>query len=75
MLLGDESWRLLLQVRDDEQSADIPVVVMSSSGEDRKAVHLGADEYLSKPLDGEVLLGLLDRLTGRQSITKRVAGG
>jgi CheY-like chemotaxis protein len=42
---------------------------MSSSGEERKAVHLGADEYLSKPIDGAVLLGLLDRLTGRQSIT------
>ena len=69
MLLGEESWRLLLQVRNDEAKADIPLVVMSSSGEERKAVHLGADEYLAKPIDGEVLLGLLDRLTGRQSIT------
>jgi signal transduction histidine kinase/CheY-like chemotaxis protein len=69
MLLGDESWRLLLQVRTNETAAGIPVIVMSSSGEDRKAAHLGADEYLSKPIDGRVLLGLLDRLTGRQSIT------
>ena len=69
LLLGDESWRLLLEVRGDPSSAEIPLVVMSSSGEERKAVHLGADEYLAKPLDGPVLLELLDRLTGRQSVT------
>ena len=32
-------------------------------------MHLGADEYLAKPIDGALLLGLLDRLTGRTSIT------
>jgi signal transduction histidine kinase/CheY-like chemotaxis protein len=70
MLLGDETWRLLLQLRQQETYADIPLVVMSSSGEEQKALHLGADEYLAKPVDGEALLGLLDRLTGRRSITK-----
>jgi len=70
MLLGEEGWRLLLQVRNDAAKADMPLVVMSSSGEERKAVHLGADEYLAKPLDGLVVLGMLDRLTGRQSITR-----
>jgi signal transduction histidine kinase/CheY-like chemotaxis protein len=70
MLLGDESWRLLLQLRQHEAYADIPLIVMSSSGEERKAIHLGADEYIAKPIDAEVLLGLLDRLTGRRSITK-----
>ncbi|MGA3399708.1 MAG: ATP-binding protein [Acetobacteraceae bacterium] len=69
MLLGEEAWRLLLQLRNDETKAEIPLVVMSSAGEERKAAHLGADEYLPKPIDGAVLLGLLDRLTGRQSIT------
>ena len=69
ILLGDESWRLLLEMRSNESSADIPLIVMSSSGEDRKAVHLGADEYLPKPIDGPRLLELLDRLTGRQSVT------
>ena len=70
MLLGDETWRLLLQLRQQEAYADTPLVVMSSTGEEQKAIHLGADEYIAKPVDGEVLLGLLDRLTGRRSITK-----
>ena len=37
---------------------------MSSAGEERKAIHLGADEYIAKPVDGDMLIGLLDRLTG-----------
>jgi CheY-like chemotaxis protein len=69
MLLGDESWRLMLEVRSQEASADIPLIVVSSSGEDRKAVHLGADEYLEKPVDGERLINILDRVTGRHSLT------
>ena len=69
MLLGDESWRLMLEVRSQEASADIPLIVVSSSGEDRKAVHLGADEYLEKPVDGERLIDILDRVTGRHSLT------
>ena len=69
MLVGDESWRLLMELRGDPSSAEIPLVVMSSTGEERKAVQLGADEYLAKPIDGPRLLELLDRLTGRQPVT------
>jgi CheY-like chemotaxis protein len=60
----------MVQIRQQETSAEIPLVVMSSTGDDRKAIHLGADEYLSKPVDGETLIGLLDRMTGRRSITR-----
>jgi signal transduction histidine kinase/CheY-like chemotaxis protein len=70
VLLGDESWRLLLQIRQQDTYAEIPLIVMSSSGEARKALHLGADEYIPKPLDAATLIGLLDRLTGRHSVIK-----
>jgi signal transduction histidine kinase/CheY-like chemotaxis protein len=70
MLVGDESWRLMLQLKQQEVSADVPLIVMSSSGEEPKALHLGADEYLSKPIDGRLLIELLDRVTGRQPTTK-----
>ena len=33
-------------------------------------MHLGADEYLAKPVDGERLIDVLDRVTGRHSLTK-----
>jgi signal transduction histidine kinase/CheY-like chemotaxis protein len=70
VLLGDETWRLIVRLRHEEARADIPLIVTSSTGDARKAIHLGADEYVAKPIDGEFLIGLLDRLTGRRSITK-----
>jgi CheY-like chemotaxis protein len=70
LLAGDESWRLVLEVRGQDASADIPMIVTSSTGEARKARHLGADEYLEKPVDGERLIEVLDRVTGRESLTQ-----
>jgi signal transduction histidine kinase/CheY-like chemotaxis protein len=69
VLLGDESWRFLIEIRQRDATADIPVVVASSTGEERKAINLGADEYLDKPIDPAQLVGLLDRLTGQRSVT------
>ena len=70
ILFGDESWRLLLGLRESKTSHDIPVIVVSATGDDRKALHLGADEYLSKPVDGKHFVALLDKLTGRRALTK-----
>ncbi len=70
VLSGDESWRMLLRLRQDGMTAEIPIVVSSSTGEARKALHLGADAYLGKPVDPQSLLGLLDQLTGNLSVTR-----
>jgi signal transduction histidine kinase/DNA-binding response OmpR family regulator len=70
VLSGDESWRLLLGLRHGETTDSIPIIVISSTGEERKALHLGADAYLRKPLDPERLIELLDRLTGGRSTTR-----
>jgi signal transduction histidine kinase/CheY-like chemotaxis protein len=70
VLCGDESWRLILGLRQGGATGTIPVVVTSSTGEERKALHLGADAYLRKPIDRDRLLEILDRLTGHQSTTR-----
>jgi signal transduction histidine kinase/CheY-like chemotaxis protein len=70
VLAGDESWRLILQLRNQDSSAEIPLIVSSSTGDDRKAMHLGADDYIAKPVDGERLIDALDRVTGQRSLTK-----
>jgi signal transduction histidine kinase/DNA-binding response OmpR family regulator len=70
VLLGDETWRMLLGLRRDEVTGNIPIIVTSSAGEDRKALHLGADAYLSKPIDATELLDHLDRFTGNRSVTR-----
>ena len=69
VLLGDESWRFLIEIRQRDATANIPVVVASSTGDERKAINLGADGYLDKPIDPAQLVGLLDRLTGHRSVT------
>ena len=70
LLATEEAWPLLLRLRQDEAHAQIPLVVVSSTGEERKARHLGADEYLSKPLHRDQLLHLLDSMTGRRVLTR-----
>ena len=70
LLLGEESWRFLLELRSQKWGAEIPIVVTSSTGEDRKSAQLGADAYLSKPLNRGSLIALLDRLTGRAPLVK-----
>jgi signal transduction histidine kinase/CheY-like chemotaxis protein len=70
ILAGDESWRLILGLRQGEATGNIPIVVTSSTGEERKALHLGADAYLPKPIVHSQLLEMLDRLTGNRSTTR-----
>ncbi len=70
VLSGDESWRIMLALRQREETGDIPIIVTSSTGEERKALHLGADAYLRKPLEPAPLLDILDRLTGNRSATR-----
>jgi CheY-like chemotaxis protein/anti-sigma regulatory factor (Ser/Thr protein kinase) len=70
MLEGDESWRYLIELRQGEATANLPVIVVSSTGDESKAINLGADEYLGKPVDPDQLVQLLDRVTGRSSVTR-----
>jgi signal transduction histidine kinase/CheY-like chemotaxis protein len=70
MLEGEETWRFLIDLRQQDATADLPVVVLSSSAEEAKAINLGADEYLGKPVDAEQILRLLDRMTGQSSLTR-----
>jgi signal transduction histidine kinase/DNA-binding response OmpR family regulator len=70
VLLGDESWRYLIELKQREKTHAIPVIVVSSTGDKRKAINLGADEYLEKPLDAEQLVAVLRRWTGDGSLIR-----
>lgn len=70
VLLGDESWRLLIELKQRDLTANIPVLVVSSAGEERKAIGIGADEYLKKPIEPAQLIRLLDQVSGRHSVTR-----
>jgi signal transduction histidine kinase/CheY-like chemotaxis protein len=70
MLEGEETWRFLIELRQRDATAVLPVVVVSSSAEESRAINFGADEYLSKPADPEHVLRVLDRMTGQSSIVR-----
>ena len=64
VLRSEDSWRLLAELKQDAQTRDIPVLVASTIEDQAKAFHLGADEYLLKPVERTPLLERLRALTG-----------
>jgi CheY-like chemotaxis protein len=70
MLQGEECWRLLIELKQNERTHSIPVIVISTTQEERKARSFGADDYMDKPMEPARLVAALDELTGAHSITK-----
>jgi signal transduction histidine kinase/CheY-like chemotaxis protein len=70
MLVGEETWRFLIEIKQDDATSGIPVIVVSMTQEEGKARSLGADGYLSKPADAAAIVRAIDRLTGRHSVTR-----
>ena len=55
-------WQFRYEQRQDSDLARIPVVVVSAKSDSRQhAEWLEADAYLSKPIDVNLLLGMVDR--------------
>ena len=61
-LPGVDGWELLTRLRADPETAHLPVLVVSILDERSRALALGADDYIVKPVDREVLLSALRRV-------------
>ena len=70
VLAGEETWRFLIELKQRELTQPIPIIVASTTQEERKARSLGADEYLNKPIDPARLIRALDSATGGHSVTR-----
>jgi signal transduction histidine kinase/DNA-binding response OmpR family regulator len=70
VLNGEDTWRFLIETRHKDDRHQIPILVISSTHEERKARSLGADEYLGKPAAPLAVVQALDRLLGRQSVRR-----
>lgn len=64
LLPEESSWPWLTELKGDESTQDIPVLVVSSVEDPRKGLALGADDYCLKPIRREWLLDRLERVTG-----------
>jgi signal transduction histidine kinase/ActR/RegA family two-component response regulator len=68
LLPGEDSWPLLAELKGQEESQDIPIVVVTTVEDQRKGLALGADAYYVKPIERPRLLDTLQRLTSRPQI-------
>jgi PAS domain S-box-containing protein len=67
MLPDISGWEVLRQLKKDEKTADVPIIVISVLSEKEKAISLGAIDYLEKPIVGDKLIKkirVLERLKG-----------
>ncbi|MDB6060796.1 MAG: response regulator [Verrucomicrobiaceae bacterium] len=62
MLDGKEAWPWLEGLKNNVDTRDIPVVVVSELAEQHRGLALGADRYYMKPLLREDLINALDQL-------------
>jgi signal transduction histidine kinase/DNA-binding response OmpR family regulator len=63
ILRAEDSWRFLADLKQDARTRDIPVMIASTIEDQAKAFHLGADQYLLKPVERGPLLQSLRELT------------
>jgi response regulator RpfG family c-di-GMP phosphodiesterase len=61
---GESGLSFCRRLKDDEATADIPVVLLTGSVSGEEAAAAGADAFLTKPFSPLELLGLLERLPG-----------
>ena len=60
-----DGWQATRRLKSDPRFADIPVVVLSAHamhGDEERARACGADDFLTKPIDEDLLFASLERL-------------
>ena len=65
---GYDGWQVLIDLKRDPETRDIPIIICSIVEEEEKGFSLGAADYLIKPILEDDLLNALDRLNGDGSI-------
>jgi signal transduction histidine kinase/CheY-like chemotaxis protein len=71
MMPGMDGWAVLKELKRDEKTTDIPVIMLTMLDERELGFALGASEYLRKPIDRERLAALLKRFRSPQTETQR----
>jgi CheY-like chemotaxis protein len=66
LLRGEDSWRWLSELKSAVGTGEIPVLVVTTVEDERKALALGADAFCLKPVDRPQLLEKLDQLINRR---------
>ena len=69
MMPGMDGWAVLVALKADPATADIPVVMTTIVDNQHVGLALGAADYLVKPVDRDHLLAALARCGGRRQVS------
>ncbi len=70
-LPGIDGWEATRQIKADDETAVIPIIALTAhamTGDREKALAAGCDDYDSKPVELERLLGKIQRLLPQASV-------
>ena len=62
LMPGRDGWSILKECKSDPELRDMPVVMVSQLSQDVLSESLGADDYLTKPIDRDLFLETVQRL-------------
>lgn len=69
-LRGEDGWGFLMEMKRRDDYRDVPVLVVTTVEDDRKAIALGADGFCLKPVERRQLLHALTRLTAPHALRR-----
>ena len=61
MMLGMEEWTVFVNLKSDPELTDIPIIIPTIADDRSKGFALGAFDHMTKPIDRERLLTVLQR--------------
>ena len=62
LMPGQDGWKMMQRLREDERTAEVPIVICSVLAQPRLALALGASEVLKKPVTEQDLLRTIQRV-------------
>ncbi|HEY2322125.1 MAG TPA: ATP-binding protein [Thermoanaerobaculia bacterium] len=68
LLIGDDTWTLLAELKNDLATRNTPIVVITEVEDQHKAIALGASAFANKPVTREWLVHTLEQLTTKWHI-------
>ncbi|MDB2599658.1 response regulator [Gammaproteobacteria bacterium] len=72
LMPGRDGWSLLKECKTDKDLKDIPVIMISQLNQSNLASSLGANDYLTKPIDRTHFINTLKRILGGDTQNQKV---
>ena len=72
LMPGRDGWSILKECKLDTELKDIPVIMISQLDKANFAASLGANEYMTKPIDRELFVNTVKRILGSPTKDQKV---